>query len=198
MSFSPLVDNLMRSLRCLPGVGNKTAQRMALHLLERDRKGAVLLAQAISESIEKVGKCSSCRNLSETSICGICSDKTRHKNVLCVVEYPADVIAIEQSASFRGMYFVLMGNLSPLDGIGPEEIGVDAFATKLNSGIIDEVVLATSMTVEGEATAYFLAEMTKKRNIKTTRIAHGVPLGGELDRIDSGTLARALDDRAMI
>lgn len=198
MSFSPLLQQLISAFRCLPGVGQKSAQRMAFHVLERDKDGGQYLAQILSESIKKVGRCIKCRTLSELTICSLCANANRDSSVLCVVESPADVLAIEQTAGFRGLYFVLMGHLSPIDGIGPEELGIDIFSERLNSGEIEEVILATNPTVEGEATAYFLAEMTKARGIKTTRIAHGVPMGGELEHIDGSTLSRALQERGLV
>ena len=196
MSFSPIINNLIVALRCLPGVGQKTAQRMVFHLLERDRSGGQHLALALQEAIAKVGRCSVCRTLSEDLICGLCSHLGRDRSLLCVVETPADVLALEQAGGYRGLYFVLMGHLSPLDGIGPEEIGIELFRLRLEEGEIKEVILATNPTVEGEATAHYLAEVIKRKAIQATRIAHGVPLGGELEYIDGGTLARALLTRS--
>lgn len=198
MSQSPLLDRLIGTLRCLPGVGPKSAQRMAFHLLERDRDGARSLASALNEAAEKIGHCNSCRTLSETDICTICANSGRNRALLCVVESPADVIAIEQSTGFRGLYFVLMGHLSPLDGIGPEDIGMDLLAARLDEGEIEEVILATNPTVEGEATAHFISEMVRVRNISASRIAHGVPLGGELEYVDSGTLSHAFEGRRRV
>ena len=195
MSLSPLIEQLVESLRCLPGVGRKGAQRMALHLLERDRDGGLVLAVALSEAIEQVGHCSQCRNFSEEELCTICADKRRDGSIVCVVESPADVVAIEQSGSFRGLYFVLMGHLSPIDGIGPEEIGLDILKQRVEEGQIEELILATNPTVEGEATAYYLSDLVRDEPMKVSRIAHGVPLGGELEYVDGSTLAHALSGR---
>ncbi len=193
--FSPLIDELMSSLRCLPGVGPKSAQRMALHLLERDREGAERLAQSLHKAVEGVGRCQRCRTLTEQALCGICSNARRESSLLCVVETPADVLAIEQAGSYQGKYFVLLGHLSPIDGIGPEDIGVDQLIQLLQSEPIKEVILATNPTVEGEATAFYISERAKKLGVVVSRIAHGVPLGGELEFIDGGTLAHAFSSR---
>ncbi len=198
--FSPLIDELMSSLRCLPGVGPKSAQRMALHLLERDREGAERLAQSLLKAVEGVGRCKRCRTLTEQSLCGICSNNRRDNSIICVVETPADVLAIEQSGTYQGKYFVLLGHLSPIDGIGPEDIGVDQLINLLQQEAnveapIKEIILATNPTVEGEATAYYISERAKNINVIVSRIAHGVPLGGELEFIDGGTLAHAFSSR---
>lgn len=198
MSFSPLVDRLVEALRCLPGVGPKSAQRMALHLLERDREGARRLAQALEEAIERVGHCRRCRNLSEQELCGICASPNREISELCVVESPADVLAIEQSGVHRGLYFVLLGRLSPLDGIGPEELGLELLERRFGEGEVKEVILATNPTVEGETTAHYIAELARRHGVRPTRIAHGVPLGGELEYVDGTTLSRALSERREI
>ena len=195
MKFSPSLENLIDALRCLPSIGPKSAQRMTLHLLERDREAALELADALREAVEKVGHCSLCRNFTELEVCEICCDPRRDKTVVCVVETPADVLAIEHSASFRGLYFVLMGHLSPIDGIGPAEIGLDAFQQRVIDEGIEEVILATNPTVEGEATAYYLTEMLLPVGVRVSRIAHGVPLGGELEYVDGSTLAHALSGR---
>jgi recombination protein RecR len=195
VSFSPLIENMVESLRCLPGVGRKSAQRMALHLLEREREGGLALAEAITVALEGVGHCSQCRNFSEDDICGICADPRREAAMICVVESPADVLAVEQSASYRGLYFVLMGHLSPIDGIGPEEIGLDILKRRIEEGDMEELILATNPTVEGEATAYYLTELVRADPIRVTRIAHGVPLGGELEYVDGSTLAHAFSGR---
>lgn len=195
---TPLIGRLIEALRCLPGVGPKSAQRMAYHLLERDREGALQLAAALHEAVEKVGHCSSCRTLSESTLCPICSSERRDASQLCVVESPSDVAAIEASSAYQGKYFVLMGHLSPLDGIGPEDIGLDLLAKRLDSGEIAEVILATNPTVEGEATAHYISEMVHSRGIRVTRIAHGVPLGGELEYVDGGTLSHAFNGRREI
>ena len=192
--FSPMVDELMRALKALPGVGPKTAQRMALHLLERNRAGAVTLAEALTRAARDVQRCSRCRPLTEQALCQLCSNARRDARLLCIVETPADVLAIEQSGSFRGLYFVLYGHLSPIDGIGPAELGLDALSERFEEAI-DEVILATNPTMEGEATAYYIAERARARGIKVSRIAHGVPMGGELEYVDGGTLAHALNSR---
>ena len=193
--FSPLIDELMASLRCLPGVGPKSAQRMALHLLERDRVGAERLAQSLHKAVEGVGRCQRCRTLTEQAHCGICANNRRDHTLLCVVETPGDVLAIEQAGTYQGKYFVLLGHLSPIDGIGPEDIGVDQLIQLLQQEPITEVILATNPTVEGEATAYYISERAKHLNVTVSRIAHGVPLGGELEFIDGGTLAHAFSSR---
>lgn len=192
---SSLIEQLITALRCLPGVGPKSAQRMAFHLLERNRAGARNLADKLIQAVERVGHCQVCRTLSEAQTCALCANPRRNRALLCVVESPADVQAIEQSATYSGLYFVLMGRLSPLDGIGPEEIGLDKLEDRLAAGEVREVILATNSTVEGEATAHFIAEMARARGIRTTRIAQGIPVGGELEYIDGGTLARALVGR---
>lgn len=193
--FSPLIDELMSSLRCLPGVGPKSAQRMALHLLERDRVGAERLARSLHKAIEGVGRCRRCRTLTEQELCGICRNERRDPGLLCVVETPADVLAIEQAGTYQGKYFVLLGHLSPIDGIGPEDIGIDQLLALLQGEPVKEVILATNPTVEGEATAFYISERAKPLNITVSRIAHGVPLGGELEFIDGGTLAHAFSSR---
>lgn len=193
--FSPLIDELMASLRCLPGVGPKSAQRMALHLLERDRAGAERLSQSLHKAVEGVGRCQRCRTLTEQAHCGICVNNRRDNTLLCVVETPGDVLAIEQAGTYQGKYFVLLGHLSPIDGIGPEDIGVDQLITLLQQEPITEVILATNPTVEGEATAYYISERARNLNVIVSRIAHGVPLGGELEFIDGGTLAHAFSSR---
>jgi recombination protein RecR len=195
MKFSPALQNLMEALRCLPGVGPKSAQRMTLHLLERDREGATALADALHEAIERVDRCSRCRNFTELEVCEICSDPRRDGTTICVVETPADVLAVEQSGGYRGLYFVLMGHLSPIDGIGPVEIGLDLFHRRVVDEGIQEVILATNPTVEGEATAYYLTDMLQPEGVRVSRIAHGVPLGGELEYVDGSTLAHALSGR---
>jgi recombination protein RecR len=198
VSEAPLLDQLIQALRCLPGVGPKSAQRMAFHLLERERGGARRLAETLIAAVEKVGHCERCRNFSERPVCTLCSSERRDRTQLCVVESPADVSAIEQSADYRGLYFVLMGRMSPLDGIRPEDIGIDRLAARLDEAEVREVILATGTTVEGEATAHYIGNMASKRGIRATRIAHGVPLGGELGFVDSGTLSHALTARREI
>ena len=198
MSFSPLIDQLIEALRCLPGVGPKSAQRMAFHLLERDREGGIGLSQHLQAAMEGVGRCSSCRTLTESEHCSICADAKRDRGTVCVVETPADVFAFEQSGSYRGLYFVLMGHLSPIDGIGPAEIGISDLVERLHQEDINEVILATNPTIEGEATAFYITEQVKALGIKVSRIAHGVPLGGELEYVDAGTLAHALSGRQTV
>lgn len=198
MSHSPLIQQLIEALRCLPGVGPKSAQRMAYHLLERDRGGARHLAASLERAVEEVGNCRSCRTFSETELCRLCNDDRRDRSVLCLVESPADAHAIEQVASYKGLYFVLMGHLSPLDGIGPEDIGLDQLALRLDEGEVQELIIATNSTVEGEATAHYIADMAQSRNIAASRIAHGVPLGGELEYVDGQTLFHAFSGRQRI
>lgn len=198
MKFSPLIDQLVQALRCLPGVGPKSAQRMAFHLLERNREGGLRLAEMLQQALEQVGHCHACHTLSELELCPICSDPRRDQQTLCVVESPADVLALEQAASYRGVYFVLMGHLSPIDGIGPGDIGVDHLLQRVRDQHMKEVILATNPTVEGEATAYYIAEQVRAQGVAVSRIAHGVPLGGELEYVDSGTLAHALSGRRAV
>ncbi len=196
--FSPLLAQLITAFKCLPGVGQKSAQRMAFQLLERDRAGGRSLASALQQAIESIGHCSQCRNLTESPICSLCDDPQRQPEQLCIVESPADVIAIENTHAFKGRYFVLMGKLSPLDGIGPEELGIPLLAQRFDQGHIKEIILATNATVEGEATAHYLSEMAQKRNLSVTRLAHGIPVGGELEYIDSRTLSQALLGRKTV
>ena len=198
MKYTPALARLIEALRCLPGVGPKSAQRMAFHLLERDRDGGRALVQSLAQALEAVGHCKRCRMLTEGALCAICSSTQRDAAQLCVVESPADVVAIEQSGGFRGRYFVLMGHLSPLDGVGPAELGLDEFERVLGEGEVREVILATNPTVEGEATAHYLGELALRRGIRASRIAHGVPVGGELEYVDGGTLAHALAGRTSV
>lgn len=195
MSTSRLIGQLIESLRCLPGVGPKSAQRMAYHLLEHDRDGGRRLAEVLEKSMQQVGNCESCRTLSEERLCSLCVSDRRDRGLLCVVETPADVQALEQSIGYNGLYFVLMGHLSPLDGIGPEALGLDVLEHRLQTGEVSELILATNPTVEGEATAHFISEMAHGHGIRVTRIAHGVPMGGELEYIDSNTLSHAFAGR---
>lgn len=195
MRFSPLLEQLIESLRCLPGVGPKTAQRMALQLLTRGRENGKRLAQSLLEAMEQISHCHYCRIFSESDLCGICASLHRDQSLLCIVENPIDVSMIEQTSSFRGKYFVLLGHLSPLDGIGPEEIGIAKLKTHFETGEINEVILATNPTVEGEATAHYISELAKQYSIKVTRIARGVSIGSELEYIDPNTLAHALAGR---
>jgi recombination protein RecR len=192
---SNLLAELVESLRCLPGVGARSAQRMALHLLERDREGGVRLAEALRQAMQRIGHCRSCRNFSESDECAICANASRDGALLCVVETPADLLAIEQATGYRGRYFVLMGRLSPLDGMGPRELGADLLSRRLEGGEVREMVIATNPTVEGEATAHWLAQLARAANVRATRLAHGVPLGGELEYVDRGTLAHAFGSR---
>ena len=195
MKHTPALARLIDALRVLPGVGPKSAQRMAFHLLQEGRDGARALTASLESALEKVGRCQRCRMLTESEFCFICSTPQRDASLMCVVESPADVVAIEQSGGYRGRYFVLMGHLSPLDGVGPEQLGIREFEASLQEGEVAEVILATNPTVEGEATAHFLSELVRQRGLKATRIAHGVPIGGELEYIDGGTLAHALAGR---
>ncbi len=198
MRYSPLLQSLIDSLRCLPGVGPKSAQRMAFHLLERNRQGALSLSSSLVDAVEGIHHCKQCRMFTDAELCEFCIDERRDDSLLCVVEGPADVLAVEQSTGFKGRYFVLMGHLSPIDGIGPDELGLDALEVLLDKGTVEELILATNSTVEGEATAHFLAEMARARSLGVSRIAHGVPVGGELDYVDSGTLAHAFSGRQSI
>lgn len=198
MNFPPRLQQLLHALRRLPGVGQKTAQRMAFHLLERDREGAQALAVALQAALQGIGRCRSCRMFAESDLCPICAASGRDAATICMVESPADVIAIEESASYRGHYFVLHGRLSPLDGVGPAELGLEALERRLASGDVREIILATSATVEGEATASYVAGIARGRGTRATRIAHGVPIGGELEYVDSGTLSRAISGRLCV
>jgi len=198
MNSSPLIDQLIEAFRCLPGVGPKSAQRMSLHLLERNRNGGQGLARALEEALEKVGNCSSCRTLTEESQCRICASASRDHSLCCVVESPADIFAIEQSGSYRGVYFVLMGHLSPIDGIGPEQLAIPQLVDKARAESIEEVIIACNPTVEGDATAYYIAEQLKPLGVVVSRIAHGVPVGGELEYVDGGTLTHAFSGRKVL
>jgi recombination protein RecR len=198
MRYPPLLAGLIEALRRLPGVGPRSAQRMAFHLLERDRAAATELAGAIAAAIEGIRRCTRCRMFAEGELCEICRSPSRDAGVLCVVETPADVVAVEAGSGFNGRYFVLMGHLSPLDGIGPDELGLDMLEAVLAGDGISEVVLATNPTVEGEATAHYIAELCSRRGVRASRIAHGVPVGGELEYVDSGTLAHAFAGRQKI
>lgn len=198
MSSEPLLDQFIEALRCLPGVGPKSAQRMALHLLERDREGGRHLSTVLDTAMEQIGRCSQCRNLTELETCTICGNLQRDRTLLCIVESPSDVIAIEQATGYRGLYFVLMGRLSPLDGIGPAELGLDELADRLNDDPPTEMIIATNPTVEGEATAFYLQRMAQKNGIAVSRIAHGVPLGGELEFTDQSTIAHAFTSRQQV
>jgi recombination protein RecR len=198
MSSSPLLSELIEALRCLPGVGGKSAQRMAFHLLERERERGLKLATVLQQAMQKIGHCTRCRNFSETPVCSICASSSRDRHVLCIVESPTDLAAIEQATGYRGQYFVLMGRLSPLDGLGPEELGLGLLSDRLAEGEVEELILATNPTVEGEATAHYLAQLARAAGIRPTRLAHGVPLGGELEYVDRGTLAHAFGSRQSV
>jgi len=194
-NYSPLIDELIDALRCLPGVGPKSAQRISFQLLERNRGGAQRLSEALHNAVEKVGHCRSCRTLTEDPECRLCRDPRRDQHTICVVESPADVLAFEQGGDYRGLYFVLMGRLSPIDGIGPEDIGIDRLVERVQALNVSELILATNPTVEWEATAFYIAEEMRRLGVAVSRIAHGVPLGGELEYVDSGTLSHALKGR---
>jgi recombination protein RecR len=196
--YSPLLSQLVQALQCLPGVGSKSAQRMAFHLLDRDREGGERLAAVLERAMRGILHCPSCRMLTEEPLCRLCASERRDTTQLCIVETPADLLAIEQSGAYRGKYFVLMGHLSPIDGIGPSELGLELLEQRLQSERFAEVVLATSVTVEGDATAHLLAALAHKHGLRASRIAYGVPVGGELEFIDGGTLARALSGRREI
>ncbi|MBV1906451.1 MAG: recombination mediator RecR [Pseudomonadales bacterium] len=198
MQISPLIDQLIETLQILPGVGSKTAQRMAFGLLKHNRQGARNLAASLHDAMEKVGQCSQCRTFSEQNVCGLCSDERREKKLLCIVESPLDVLAIEKTAGFRGQYFVLHGRLSPIDGIGPEQLGIPLLVTRVRSLAVTEVILATNPTVEGEITAHYIFEALADSGVLITRIAHGVPIGGELEYIDGGTIAHAFSGRKSV
>lgn len=195
MKNPPALEHLVEALRCLPGVGPKSALRMAYHLLQRDRGGAAALAQALEQALTRIGHCSLCNNFSEEPVCGLCATAKRDPHQLCVVEMPTDLLMLEQTQSYLGMYFVLMGRLSPLDGIGPREIHLDRLLARVQHGDVQEVILATNYTVEGEATAHYISELLKARGIKVSRIARGLPMGGEIEHVDSGTLAQAMLER---
>ena len=195
MFLSPLVTELVEALRILPGVGPTSAQRMALHLLERQRSGGKRLADVLVRAMEQVRECRECQSLTEQDICHICASATRDRSMLCVVENPVDVLAVESAGTYRGLYFVLKGHLSPLDGIGPKELGIPRLLERVRQGEIKEMILATNPTVEGEATAYYVRESLRDFPIIISRIAHGVPMGGELEFVDGNTLAHALAGR---
>jgi recombination protein RecR len=195
---APLLDQLIDALRVLPGVGSKSAQRMAYHLLERQREGGRRLSALLAQAMEQIRHCARCRDFSETEICASCANTARDTQLLCVVETPADRLAMEQATGFRGLYFVLQGRLSPLDGIGPRELGLDLLAQRLEEGDVRELIVATNPTVEGEATAHYLAQLARARGVHPSRLAHGVPLGGELEYVDRGTLLHAFGSRIEI
>lgn len=198
MRYPPRLAGLIEALRRLPGVGPRSAQRMAFHLLEKDRDGAAVLATALTAALEGIGRCTRCRMFTEAELCEICRASSRDAGLLCIVETPADVVAVETGSGYTGRYFVLMGHLSPLDGIGPGELGLELLEVILDEGGVGEVILATNPTVEGEATAHYIAELCARRDIRATRIAHGVPVGGELEYVDSGTLSHAFAGRQKV
>ncbi len=198
MSYSPLLIRLIDALQCMPGIGKKSAQRIAFHLLERGRDGAEELSKALGASVSGIGHCKRCRMFTEHELCNICSASGRDESLLCTVESPADVMAVEDATGFRGLYFVLLGHLSPLDGIGPDELGLDALEKRLADDEVKELIIATNPTVEGDATAHYLADMAARYKVPASRIAHGVPLGGELEYVDSGTLSHAFFGRRIV
>ena len=197
-NLGPRIEELIEAFRCLPGVGPKSAQRMAFHLLERHRDGGERLAKALSDALTNVHHCQRCRILSEEELCSRCSDEQRRQDQLCIVEMPSDVLAIEQATHYKGQFFVLSGHLSPLDGIGPEALGIPQLIELFEQGTIQELILATNPTVEGEATAHYISQLAHSRQIHVTRLAHGIPLGGELEYVDSGTLSHAFSGRESI
>lgn len=198
MKNPPALEQLIESLRCLPGVGPKSAQRMAYYLLQRDRSGASTLAHALDNALQVVDHCKLCNTFSEKPICPLCESAQRDSSVLCVVEMPTDLMMLESTRAYNGMYFVLMGRLSPLDGVGPKEIHLDKLLKRAQDGIVQEVILATNYTVEGEATAHYISELLRSRGIKVSRIARGMPMGGEIEYVDSGTLAQAMLERRSV
>ncbi len=195
MKTPTTLEDLIESLRCLPGVGPKSAQRMAYHLLQRDHAGAQRLANSLTQALGHIRHCEKCNNFTEETVCELCRSERRDAGLLCVVEMPADLVMMEQAHCYKGMYFVLMGRLSPLDGIGPREIHLDRLLKRAQDGVVREVVLATNFTVEGEATAHYISELLHTRGVRVTRIARGLPVGGELEHVDSGTLAQAVMER---
>ena len=198
MKNPPALEQLIDSLRCLPGVGPKSALRMAYYLLQRDRKGAAKLGNSLENALKALGHCTLCNNFSETPVCPLCDSEKREHSQLCVIEMPTDLMMMEQTHSYSGMYFVLMGRLSPLDGIGPKEINLDKLIKRAQDSVINEVILATNYTVEGEATAHYISELLKTRGITVSRIARGLPMGGEIEYVDSGTLSMALLGRKQL
>lgn len=198
MSFSPVIDQLIQSLRVLPGVGNKSAQRMALHLIERNPEGAKALAKAITQAIDVVKRCEHCRTLTESQVCRLCANPSRDHSKLCIVETPMDIIAIEQSSGYQGVYFVLMGRLSPLDGVGPEELKLRELHQRFQAGQVKEVILAVNPTIEGCVTSNYIMELLKPYPVQVSRIAYGVPYGGELEYVDRHTLSHAFLKRQFI
>ena len=193
-----LLGQLIQAFKILPGIGEKSAQRMAFFLLEKNREGGIQLAKLISASVEKIRNCSNCRNLTEEQICEICADERRDQKTICVVESPSDVIAIEKSGSFKGKYFVLMGRLSPIDGVTPQDLGIPKLIQSLNASEVKEIIIATSPTIEGDATSFYIKDQLGENNILISRIAYGVPMGGELEYVDNTTLGRAIQGRREI
>lgn len=198
MVYTPLIDQLIHALRALPGVGPKTAQRMAFYLLQHGRANGLALANILEQSMQHIGNCKQCRALSETELCQICSNPRRDNTLLCIVESPSDIIAIEQTSSYQGLYFVLMGRLSPLDGMGPENLGIPLLLQFVQQKSFKEVIVATNPTVEGEATAHYIASLLRSHSISCTRLAYGIPMGGELDCLDGNTISRALHGRSAV
>ena len=193
-----LLNQLIQAFKILPGIGEKSAQRMAFHILEKNREGGKNLARLINDSVENIRNCSECRNLTEKTICDICSDEKRNKKIICVVESPTDVLAIENSGSFKGKYFVLMGRLSPIDGVTPQDLGIPKLIERVKSADIDEIIIATSPTIEGDATSFYIKDQLNENKILVSRIAYGVPMGGELEYVDNTTLGRAIQGRREI
>jgi len=198
MSFSPLLQELIQALRCLPGVGQKSAQRMSFQLLERNRTGGLKLAEVLQEALNKIQHCELCRNFSETPLCALCSNEKRDPTQLCIVESPIEVAAIEETQSFNGHYFVLMGKISPLDGIGPKELKLHELEPRLRSSPIQELILAINPTIEGQATCYYLTELARKYQLQVSQIAYGVPFGGELEWVDLPTITHAFKSRQLL
>ena len=198
MQKKGLLGQLIQNFCCLPGIGPKSAQRIAFYMLQRDRDGAKLLAETLLKALDQIGHCEQCRTLTDQTLCETCTDNSRNAKILCIVESPADAWIIDQATTFKGTYFILHGRLSPLDGIGPNELGLNLLEQRLASGSIEELILATNSTVEGEATAYFISEIAKKHHVQASRLAHGVPMGGELEFIDSSTLSHAFKGRKII
>ncbi|MGH8682477.1 MAG: recombination mediator RecR [Burkholderiales bacterium] len=195
MKAASALDELIDALRCLPGVGPRSAQRMAYHLLQHDQEGAQRLAAALGRALSRIRRCSRCNTFTEEELCGLCASSKRDARLLCVVEMPADLAVMEQTLAYKGLYFVLMGRLSPIDGIGPKDVGLDRLVARACDGVVKEVILATNFTNEGEATAHYIGEMLRSRGLEITRIARGIPVGGELEYVDAGTLAQAYYER---
>jgi recombination protein RecR len=191
----PVLDGLVDALRCLPGVGQKSAQRMAYHLLQHDRDAALRLARSLEAAVSDIGHCERCHTFSRAPVCDVCADEARDRRLLCVVETPADQAALERTGSYKGQYFVLLGRLSPLDGVGVHDIGLSSLMGRATDGLVDEVILATNFTAEGEATAHILSEQLRAAGLRVTRLARGVPVGSELEYVDLGTIAHAFMDR---